>query len=168
MAKYLTHSSGNLAEVITPTTSVGAGDAGKIIGLDASGRLDVSVMPSGIGADTAVITTSEALAAGDFVNVHESTGTKVRKASGASVATEAHGYVLAAFASAAPATVYFEGTNATGQTALTGGDVYLSPTTPGKATSTIPATAGQIVQVIGIATSATSVNANIQRPVILA
>jgi hypothetical protein len=168
MAKYLAHSAGNLTEVVTPTTSAGAADAGKIIGLDASGRLDVSVMPTGIGADTQVITASEALAAGDFVNVHESTGAKVRKASAASVATEAHGYVLAAVASAGAATVYFEGTNATGQTGLTGGDVYLSPTTPGKATSTVPATAGQIVQVIGVATSATAVNSNIQRPVILA
>jgi hypothetical protein len=168
MAKYLDQISGNAREVNATVASAGAADAGKIIGLDASGRIDVTMMPTGIGADTASVTTSEALAAGDFVNIHESTGVKVRKASAASVATEAHGFVLSAFASGAAALVYFEGTNPTGQSGLTGGDVFLSPTTPGKGQSAVPTTAGQIVQVIGTAVSATSVNAGVQRPIILA
>src|SRR5687768_2963313 len=52
------------------TTSAGAGDADKLVALDASGRIDSTMMPVGIGADTASITTSEALAAGDLVNIH--------------------------------------------------------------------------------------------------
>lgn len=50
--------------------------------LDASGRLDSSVMPVGIGADTATIQTSEALASGDYVNIHDDVAGafRVRKA----------------------------------------------------------------------------------------
>ncbi|WP_289241264.1 hypothetical protein, partial [Delftia sp.] len=79
--------------------------------LDDSGRIDNSMMPVGIGADTAVIAASEALAAGDWVNMWNSTGAKVRKADATTSGKEAHGFVLAAVTSGANATVYFEGTN---------------------------------------------------------
>jgi hypothetical protein len=68
-------------------------------------------MPTGIGADTASITASEALAAGDLVNIYDSTGAKCRKADASTSGKEAHGFVLAAVESAASATVYFEGSN---------------------------------------------------------
>jgi hypothetical protein len=165
MAKYIALVGGRQTEVSGLATSAGAGDAGKIPQLDGSGRIDTSMMPVGIGADTASITTSEALAAGDFVNIHNSTGAKVRKADNATVGKEAHGFVLSAFSSAAAAVVYFEGTNTqvTGQTA---GVVFLGAT--GAATATPPSTAGQIVQQIGVATSATSINFQFQPPVTLA
>lgn len=137
--------------------SVGAGDSGKIVALDASGRIDTSVLPTGIGADTAAITTSEALAAGDYVNTWNSAGFRVRKADWATAGKEAHGFVLAAFASGAVATVYFEGTN-TQVTGQVGGVVFGDPTQPGKGTATVPSTPGQISQIIGFATTATSVN----------
>ena len=41
--------------------SAGAGDTGKIPQLDAAGRIDATVIPLVIGADTAAITTSEAI-----------------------------------------------------------------------------------------------------------
>ena len=44
-AKYIKNNSGQLAEVEATTTSAGAGDAGKIIGLDSSGKIDTSMMP---------------------------------------------------------------------------------------------------------------------------
>lgn len=137
-------------------TSAGAGDTGKIPQLDSSGRLDSTTLPVGVGADTASITTSEALAAGDFVNVWNSTGAKVRKADATVAGKKAMGFVLAAFGSGVSATVYFEGTN-TQVTGQTPGDVFLQ-TTAGTAGATAPSAAGNVVQNIGFATSGTSIN----------
>jgi len=137
-------------------TSAGAGDAGKVVQLDGAGKIDSTMMPTGIGADTASITTSEALAAGDFVNLHNSTGAKVRKADATTAGKEAHGFVIAGAAAAAQATVYFEGTN-TAVTGQTPGNVFLS-TTAGLATGTAPQAAGNVVQRLGLAISATAIN----------
>lgn len=147
------------------TTSAGAGDSGKLVALDGSGRIDSTMMPVGIGADTATITTSEALSAGDFVNVWNSTGAKVRKADATVSGKEAHGFVLSAYGSSASATVYFEGTN-TGVTGQTPGPVFLS-TTAGTATSTAPSGSGNVVQRIGFAVSATAINFQSQPPIVL-
>jgi hypothetical protein len=165
--KFLYNNAGTLTEKVSNQTSAGAGDAGKIPALDATGRLDNSMMPVGIGADTAVITASEALAAGDLVNIWNSTGAKVRKADASVAGKEAHGFVLAAVLSAAAATVYFEGTD-TQVTGQTPGPVFLSASTPGLATATAPSGTGQVVQRVGFATSATAINFQSQPPVVLA
>lgn len=165
MAKYLAQSAGGVTEVQPITTSAGAGDATKLAQLDAAGRFDTSVMPVGIGADTNSITTSEALAAGDFVNIWNSTGAKARKADASTAGKEAHGFVLAAVSSGQPATVYSEGTN-TQVTGMTAGVVYLS-TTPGQATATPPSGSGQIVQRLGVAVSTTAVNFQQHQPITL-
>jgi len=164
----------NAAGVIAPgllnakNTSAGAGDAGKIVQLDASGRLDLTMMPVGIGADTATLTASEALASGDLINVWNDAGTpKVRKADASTPGKEAHGFVTAAYALNAAAVVYFEGTN-TQMTGLTAGRQYLSTTVPGKTQLAAPSTAGQISQVVGFATAATAMNFQSQPPITLA
>lgn len=162
----------NASGILDPTilnaknTSAGAGDAGKIPQLDGTGRLDNTMMPVGIGADTAVITTSEALAAGDYVNIHNSAGAKARKADASTAGKEAHGFVLAAFGSGAAATVYFEGAN-TQVSGQTPGNVFLS-TTPGLGTGTAPSASGNTVQRLGIAISATAINFEAQQPITLA
>ena len=163
--KFLTQSGGVFAEVAATQTG-GAPNADKIPALDAAGRLDASMMPTGISADTAVIVTSEALAAGDFVNIHNSGGARARKADAASAGKEAHGFVLAAVGSGGNATVYFEGTN-TGVSGLTPGVAFLSATA-GVPTNTAPSAAGQVVQRIGLAVSATAVNFEPQLPITLA
>lgn len=136
--------------------SAGAADAGKTVLLDGAGRLDATMLPVGIGADVGSITASESLAAGDFVNIWNSSGAKVRKADATVAGKEAHGFVLAAVASGSAASVYFEGTN-TAVTGQTAGKVFLA-TTAGTATSTAPSSAGNLVQVIGFATTPTSIN----------
>lgn len=151
--------------VNSKTTSAGAGDSGKVVALDGSGRIDSTMMPVGIGADTATITTSEALAAGDFVNIWDNSGAKCRKADATVVGKEAHGFVLSAAGSGAPASVLFEGSN-TGVTGQTPGVVFLS-TTAGVATTTAPSGSGNVVQRIGFATSATSINFQSQQPILL-
>lgn len=162
----------NASGVLDPTivnaknSSAGAADAGKIAQLDGAGRLDLTMMPVGVVPEVAIIAASEALTAGDFVNVWNSAGAKVRKADATIVGKEAHGFVLAAVASGANATVYFEGSN----TAVTGqipGVVFLS-TTAGQPAATAPSGSGNVVQRIGFAVSATAINFQSQPPVTLA
>lgn len=146
--------------------SAGAGDAGKIAQLDSAGKIDMTMMPVGVGADSASITTSEALSAGDFVNIHNSAGAKARKADATVAGKEAHGFVLTGVGSGAAATVFFEGTN-TGVTGQTPGPVFLS-TTAGQAAAAAPSGSGNVVQRIGFAISATAINFQSQPPITLA
>lgn len=164
--KYISNNAGTLTEVAATVTSAGAGDDGKIPALDSSGRLDSSMMPVGITADTAAVATSETLAAGDLVNIWNSTGAKVRKADATVAGKEAHGFVLAAFTHPTTATVYFDGTN-TGVTGLTPGPQFLA-TTAGGATLTAPSGVGNVVQRVGFATAATALNFQSQTPITLA
>lgn len=162
----------NAAGVLDPSIvnakviSAGAGDAGKLPQLDAAGKLDSTVLPVGLGADTRSIITSEILAAGDFVNIWNSTGEKVRKADATSAGKEANGFVLAAFGSGVAATVYFEGTN-TAVAGQTPGPVFLA-TTAGAAAATAPVAAGNVVQRVGVATSASSINFQMGPTIVLA
>lgn len=161
--KYVSNNAGTLTEVAGNNTAATAND---IVALDATGRINNAQMPVGIGADTQAVTTSEALAAGDFVNIFNSTGAKVRKADATVAGKEAHGFVLSAFSISTTATVYFEGTN-TAVTGATAGVVYLS-TSAGLSTSTAPTGTGNVAQRIGFATSATTINFQSQPPVVLA
>lgn len=164
--KYLYNNAGQITEKLGQVTSAGAGDAGKIPALDAGGKLDNSLLPTGIGADTASITSSENLAAGDLVNIFNSTGAKVRKADATTSGKEAHGFVLAGVISPAAATVYFEGTN-NQVTGLTPGVQFLD-TTAGKSVAAAPSASGNVVQRVGVATSATSLNFESEVPIVLA
>lgn len=147
--------------------SAGATDSGKLPALDASGRLDTTMMPVGVAADTALILSSEALTAGALVNVWNNAGVfSARKADATISGKEAHGFVLTAFGSAVTATVYFIGSN-TGVTGLTAGPQYLQ-TTAGTSASTPPTGSGNIVQRVGVAVSATSLNFAISAPILLA
>ena len=155
------------ATIVNSTvTSAGAGDSGKLPALDGSGRLDSTVMPTGIGAPTLVVVTSEALAAGDFVNLWVSSGTKARKADATTGGKKAHGFVLASVISGGDATVYFAGAN-TGVSGQTVGDVYLQ-TTAGLSGATAPSGSGNLVQNLGVAVSATSIEFTMGAPLVLA
>jgi hypothetical protein len=100
------------------------------------------------------IVASEAISAGDYVNVWNDSGTaKVRKASATAPSLQAHGFAKATAASGALVQVAFFGINSN-HSGLTPGLLFLS-TTPGAATSTPPSVAGQVVQRIGVAVSAT-------------
>jgi hypothetical protein len=166
--KYIKNNSGQLAEVEATTSSSGAGSAGKIVALDSAGKLDNTMMPTGIGATTKLAATTESLSAGDLVNLFNDSGTiKARKAD-ASNGRRAVGFVLSAVTSPNNATVYLDGT-ITGLTGLTpGAAYYLSGATAGAATATAPTTSGYISQEIGIALSATEINFEEQQPITLA
>lgn len=163
--KFLKQFNGALLEVESVQAG-GAPSANKIPSLDAAGKLPVTMMPTGIGADTAVIQASESLAAGDLVNVHNSGGARARKADATTAGKEAHGFVLAAVTSGANATVYFEGSNDQ-VTGLTPGVQYLT-TTPGISDETAPSASGNVVQRVGLAVSATILNFDSGVPITLA
>lgn len=166
--KFLRQVNGVVTEAYGTQSSAGAANAGDIVALDDTGKLPASMLPPGIGADTALITASEALAAGAWVNLYSNGGAfAVRNADASGgVAKQAHGFVLASVASGAQATVYFEGSN-NQVSGMTPGDVWLSAT-PGVGSATVPTSAAYIAQKLGVATAATVVNAEIDSPIVLA
>lgn len=169
MAKYLALISGAMKEIVGLVTSAGAADAAKLVQTDANGRLDNSLMPSGIGADTEEYPTSEALAAGDAVNTWNNAGVATaRKADASVVGKRARGFVLVAVASGATATVYFEGRNDQHTGLTPAASLFLSPTTPGRTTDVAPTAAGQVVQPIGVAVNATTLNFEPGEPIEIA
>lgn len=101
------------------------------------------------------ITTSEALSAGNIVNLHNSSGLKCRKAS-ASLGYEAHGFVLEDVSSGGTAMVFTDGENPY-LSSLTVGPLFLSSTSGG-VTSTVYSTSGYLVQPIGYAMSSTKMS----------
>lgn len=168
MAKYLRLSAGDTVEETSLATSAGAGSAGRIPELDGSGRLDITMMPAGVGTDAVSTTAGEALSAGDFV-YFDGTG-KALRADATSVAKAAQGYVNTGAALSAAVTVYFDDTNS-GVTGLVAGTQYfLSSATPGKlvTSAALPTGTGKIIQRLGSAQAATSLHASIQQPIVLA
>lgn len=146
---------GRITEIAGLVTSAGAADDGKIPALDSTGRLDISMMPVGVAAETKSMPCSENLADGDFVDIYNAAGTlKCRKADATASGKEADGFVLASYLSGATAVVYLEGTN-THVSGLTLGSRYYLSTTAGTPTDTPPSASGNVVQYIGTALSAT-------------
>lgn len=167
--KYLELNAGRMAEVQAAASSAGAADDGKLVALDATGKIDTTMMPAGLGSDSVSVPASEALASGDLVNIWDDTGTaKARKADASAAGKEAHGFVTAAVAIAANATVFFEGSIG-GKTGLTpGARQYLSDTTPGATVATAPGTAAHVVQFVGCAVNATTISFEAGEPITLA
>lgn len=156
---FLVRASGKTKQIRGTTTSAGAADAGKICALGGDGKLDMSMMPSGLGVDTQVLPASEALSAGNHVNIWSDGGTaKVRLADNSN-GRPADGYVLSAVSSSANATVYpLDGTNSQ-LTGLTPGAEYWLGTAGGVTNTPLDETdvanANKISQYLGKAKSAT-------------
>lgn len=142
------------AVVLSIQASAGAGDADKLIATNAQGKLDPTFLPAGIGAATVSATATEALAAGDFVEIYASSGSKCRKADAATL-KRAKGFVLAAVSNGAVATIYPLGEVNNQLSGLTPGGEYFLSLTAGGVTTSAPATTGQLYQYLGTAVSAT-------------
>lgn len=156
--KYVTfYDSGKaLKEIEATVVSAGAGNAGDLVALDSAGKLDETVMPSGIAAETVVCAASEDLSANDVVNIYDDAGTtKCRKADASDTIKPAHGYVKAAVTNGNNATIFTDGFLP--GTGLTKGSKYFLSETAGAVTTTPPTTSGAIVQCVGVAVSATQI-----------
>ncbi|HCE43892.1 MAG TPA: hypothetical protein DET40_10125 [Lentisphaeria bacterium] len=166
--KYIAWVAGSLSEVVATVTSTGVSMANKIVALDATGKLDSSLMPTGISAEVKVLVASEALSARNLVNIWNDTGTEKARKADASNGRRANGFVLEAVNQGANATVYLEGT-ITGLSSKTpGAPQYLSADAAGTMVETPDATAGEISQEVGVAVSATEVSFEPQQPVTIA
>lgn len=140
-------------EVIPLTSSTGAPDANQLVQTGADGKLDETLLPNSV-FDSISLTAAEALTAGDYVYI-DSSG-EVARASAASGGNPARGYVKDSVTSGSTVTVYFEGTNDALSGLTPGAEYFLSDTTPGGLTTTIPTDTGEVVQKLGLAISATA------------
>ena len=152
----------------TVQSSAGAGDSGKIPGLDAGGKLDTTFMPTGFGADTRTVTAGETLTAGNLIYM-SSTPTAL-KADANADAKAAVGFVLAGITNGATGTAYFGSGIITGLSGLTpGGRYFLSNTAAGGVAlySALTFTSGDIIQEVGYALSATELYFEPQRAILI-
>jgi hypothetical protein len=150
------NANGETEAIQIPVVSGGASDAGKAVGTDSNGKIDMSFMPTGIGVDSVTVPATEALNAGDFVNLYDNAGTiSARKADNTNNTKPANGFVKVAVASGANAVVYTEGDNDV-LTGLAVGTKYFLGTTGGK-TTTIPTASGTIIQNLGVVKSPTTI-----------
>lgn len=158
--RFLALFSGGFRQVVAAAVG-GAGSSEMIVSTNASGVIDPSFFGANVGPDIVVVPASEALSAGDMVNIWvNGSAANARKAdaSQADGGKPCDGFVLAAVASGASATVYRNGLN-TSKTGLSPGlDYYLDPATPGGITATPPTTANQTLQKVGKAITATSID----------
>jgi len=159
--KYLKRGTGSadLQEVEGQASSAGVGDAGKLVALNPSGKLDGTLFPTGVGEEIITLEASEALSAGDFVNVWDDAGTpKMRKADATATGKAADGFVVAPVSAAVAGTFYAMGALNDQLSGLTPGAIYYLATTAGTATVTRPTATGNIIQRVGRAVNATTID----------
>lgn len=165
MANFLTKTASGVLQLVSGLAiSAGVADAGKIPQLNAAGKLDISLIPAGIGEESiSGLTAGAALTAGQFVYIG-SAGT-VLVASNTSITTAAQGYVKANHANAATdVVVYFEGVNSAVTAATIGATYYLG--TAGAIVATPPTFAvNTICQALGTATATNTLQVEIARAV---
>ena len=145
---------GNWVEVTAIVTTQGVINANEIPSTGADGRLDISFMPTGIGADTEPVPASEALQAGAWVNLFNVGGiANARNANATDASKPVDGFVLAAVAQGDTATVYVRGINSmVPQGSITpasiGQKAFLD-TSAGGTTVTPPSSTGNYMQALG-------------------
>lgn len=148
-------SSGHRAEVAFKQTSAGAGDAGKGVGLNSSGLIDGTMLPT---SGLTTLTAFETIAAGDLVNLFSDAGTvKARKADNTNISKRADGFAPAGVTAAASGSFNIgNGANA-GVTGLTIGAEYFLGVA-GAVTATPVTATGSILQRVGVARTATELD----------
>jgi len=166
--KYLDVVSGVPTQRQASDSSAGAGDAGKIVALDATGKIDSTMMPVGMAPEADSATATEDISAGDLVNLYASSGLKARKADATTAGKEATHFALSAVSNGQSGTFYRPSQTNTQVSGLTAGTTYFLSTTAGLTTSTAPSGSGNVVQRVGKAISATSLDFEPQSHIVLA
>lgn len=162
--KYQSLAGGRETMVEATVVSTGAGEAGDIVALNSSGKLDITVLPAGVGPLVITGTAAENLTAGDFININSSGAIRLADASND---RPAHGFVKDSFATSATATVYLRtGINDDLSGMTPGARQYLD--SAGNRTETVPVTPGSVIhQFLGIAKSATEMVVDIEDEIVL-
>jgi hypothetical protein len=161
--------SGLVSEKLGLVQSTGSTDAGRLISTGADGKIDPTLMPPGVAADTVLLPAMEALSAGNFIYIRiDGTTPKVAKASAAVGGTYACGFVLDTVNAGQNVLVYFEGRNTGLSGVIPGARYYLSDTTPGGVKTTPVTGAGKLHQFLGMGATTTSINTEMDDPILLA
>jgi len=158
--KFITLDNGRhkLRDIESVSETTGASDGSKLIKTDTNGKIHLSLLPIGVGADNLVVIAYEDLIAGNFVNLFSDEGvTSVRKADASVSGKEANGFTLTAVSTGANATIYFEGSNNQMSGLTIGSRCYLSAVSAGAVVTTPPAASGNVVQYLGVAVNATTI-----------
>lgn len=165
--KYLSLNGGDLQQVASVNSSAGAGDANKVVSLNASGKIDETMLSDN---PSAVMTASEALDAGDFVNIWlDGADPRIRKATNTGIGTKAHGFVENSISQDADGIVILGEGVLSGLSSLTiGATYYLGTGGDIVAVGSLPTSTSNIVQELGVAKSATELAVNVMKPIILA
>lgn len=153
------------SEITGVVTSAGVANDGDVAVLGPLGTFDPSVFPAGSITVPVSAPAFSALTAGQLVNLFSNAGViNVRPAVATAMASAAHGYVSAAVAAAATATVLPNGGTNSNLAGLTVGSRYSLSTTAGAVvlSSAEPSAAGNIGQYVGIALTATSMRMDIE------
>ncbi|SDJ61688.1 hypothetical protein [Pseudomonas indica] len=156
---FLARIAGRTQQILATVISAGAANAGEIVALGPDGRLDDSVLPTGVGANTNQATASELLGAGKYVQFHDDGGAFSVRLADNSNGRAADGFVLEEVALGQPATVYpLDAVNAA-LTGLTVGGRYWLGTAGGVIAVPLDeadeANVNKISQYLGVAKSAT-------------
>lgn len=133
--RFLTRADGKTKQAQAKAASAGSADAGALVALDDTGRLSESLLPLGVGVQVDILPASEALDAGDFVNIYDDAGAaKARKADNSN-GRPADGFVSTAVTVSGDATIYpLDGVNAAMAALLPGKEYWLG--TAGDVTAT--------------------------------
>ena len=157
--RFLVREGGETKRKAAVQISAGVSDAGKVVALTEEGKLDISVLPAGVGVQVTVRPASEALAAGSFVNLWNDGGTAKYRLADATNNRPADGFVKETFASGTDATVYPLDSVNTGLSGLTVGAYYFLGSAGGVTTPAYdedePTNDGRVSQKLGKAISAT-------------
>lgn len=166
---FLARVAGKTKQILGTVASAGAADAGKIVALDGSGKLDQSLLPTGVGANTVSAVASEAIGAGKFVDLWLDAGVVKCRLADNSNQRPAWGYVKGAVAMAATATVYRMNTVNGALSGLTPGSDYWLGTAGGVVDTPLDpaASVGLLDQYLGKASSATELVTAEHAPVYL-
>ncbi|SPF48436.1 conserved hypothetical protein [Candidatus Desulfosporosinus infrequens] len=166
--KYLSLNNGQITQVAATQISAGSTSGGQIVALNtATGLIDISMMPVGIGPEADTLVASETIAAGAFTNKWSNAGVINVRNADATANKPADGFVLAAYASGASATVFRLGQLNNSLTGMTIGSTEFLGTV-GARTEIVPTGTGTISQILGVAISATSMAFAPQPPITLA
>lgn len=160
--KYLkVNTTGDAEEQASIQSSAGAGDAGKIVALNSSGLIDATMLAA---SGLRTMTAGEAITAGNMISVFDDSGTvKIRKAD-ASNGRRAHGFAPSSISNGASGDVMLgDGVNNDLSSLTLGAEYFLGAA--GAVTTTVPTTAGHLLQSVGVAVSATELQVVLTKPI---